>query len=133
LSASKTGDFDFGALALVAFGLVAEGLAAGPFAMEVFETLAFAVVALAAVAFATAALGFAVFATAVFEAGFVEVGFFESVTSAAGVLRVDVLPVFGDTDLDNTDVVRDHSFHCIANAESRHALILGIWCYGFKN
>jgi hypothetical protein len=25
---------------------------------------------------------------------------------------------FGLTDLDNTDVARDHSFHCIANAES---------------
>ena len=24
----------------------------------------------------------------------------------------------GKTDLDNTDVARDHSFHCIANAES---------------
>ncbi|MGC2317539.1 MAG: hypothetical protein WA615_13705, partial [Bradyrhizobium sp.] len=31
---------------------------------------------------------------------------------------VDVLRVFGKTDLDNTDVARDHSFHCIANAES---------------
>jgi hypothetical protein len=25
---------------------------------------------------------------------------------------------FGEAVLDNTDVVRDHSFHCIANAES---------------
>jgi hypothetical protein len=30
-----------------------------------------------------------------------------------------LLPVaLGKTDLDNTDVARDHSFHCIANAES---------------
>src|SRR5262245_52283711 len=34
-------------------------------------------------------------------------------------LSVEALPVaVGKTDLDNTDVVRDHSFHCIANAES---------------
>src|SRR5262245_66357462 len=36
-----------------------------------------------------------------------------------GVLA-DLLGTFGKTDLDfdNTDVARDHSFHCIANAES---------------
>src|SRR5213075_2965385 len=35
-----------------------------------------------------------------------------------GVLLV-LLPVaLGKTDLDNSDVARDHSFHCIANAES---------------
>src|ERR1700761_431209 len=34
------------------------------------------------------------------------------------VLRVLDLADFGKTDLDNTDVARDHSFHCIANAES---------------
>ncbi len=27
-------------------------------------------------------------------------------------------PDLGKTELDNTDVARDHSFHCIANAES---------------
>src|ERR1700678_1648678 len=32
---------------------------------------------------------------------------------------VDVLRALGKTDLDNTGVARDHSFHCIANAESR--------------
>src|SRR6516165_74803 len=31
---------------------------------------------------------------------------------------VDVLRVLGKTGLDNTDVARDHSFHCIAAAES---------------
>src|SRR5674536_176352 len=31
----------------------------------------------------------------------------------------DVLATLGKTDLDNTDVARDHSFHCIASAESR--------------
>src|SRR5436190_1053608 len=31
---------------------------------------------------------------------------------------VDVLRVLGKTDLDNTAVARDHSFHCIAAAES---------------
>jgi hypothetical protein len=32
----------------------------------------------------------------------------------------DLLGTLGktDLDLDNTDVARDHSFHCIANAES---------------
>jgi hypothetical protein len=29
-----------------------------------------------------------------------------------------VLGTLGKTDLDNTGVARDHSFHCIANAES---------------
>ena len=29
-----------------------------------------------------------------------------------------VEPDLGKTDLDNTDVARDHSFHCIATAES---------------
>jgi hypothetical protein len=34
----------------------------------------------------------------------------------------------GKTDLDNTDVARDHSFHCIANAESVAPLtILRMW------
>src|ERR1700680_3222112 len=33
------------------------------------------------------------------------------------VLRA-VFGALGKTDLDNTDVARDHSFHCIANAES---------------
>src|SRR5665647_867865 len=33
------------------------------------------------------------------------------------VLRA-VLGALGKTDLDNTDVARDHSFHCIASAES---------------
>ena len=34
------------------------------------------------------------------------------------VLRVFDEADFGKTDLDNTDVARDHSFHCIANTES---------------
>jgi hypothetical protein len=35
----------------------------------------------------------------------------------------------GKTDLDNTDVARDHSFHCIANAESMTSagFILRMW------
>src|SRR5580698_7642477 len=33
------------------------------------------------------------------------------------VLRA-LLGALGKTDFDNTDVARDHSFHCIANAES---------------
>jgi hypothetical protein len=33
----------------------------------------------------------------------------------AGLVALETL---GKTDLDNTDVARDHSFHCIANAES---------------
>src|SRR5262249_57367467 len=39
--------------------------------------------------------------------------------AAAGVevLR-EVLADLGKTDLDNTDVARDHSFHCIAGTES---------------
>ena len=50
-----------------------------------------------------------------------------SVLSASGcafkaAAWVDVLRVgfvaLGKTDLDNTDVARDHSFHCIAGAES---------------
>src|SRR5689334_14080692 len=44
----------------------------------------------------------------VFAAGFSEVAF-------AVVFALETL---GKTDLDNTDVARDHSFHCIANAES---------------
>src|SRR5436190_23265407 len=35
-----------------------------------------------------------------------------------------VLETLGKTDLDNTDVARDHSFHCIANAESRRTLTI---------
>jgi len=43
------------------------------------------------------------------------------------VLRV-VLGALGKTDLDNTDVARDHSFHCIAGTESRRPLtILRMW------
>src|ERR1700690_4363365 len=38
------------------------------------------------------------------------------------VLRAGLVAVFletlGKTDLDNTDVARDHSFHCIADVES---------------
>jgi hypothetical protein len=38
------------------------------------------------------------------------------------------LETLGKTDLDNTDVARDHSFHCIADAESgRPRTILGMW------
>ena len=43
---------------------------------------------------------------------------------------VDVLRVLGKTGLDNTDVARDHSFHCIAGAESfgaaRHTTHVGL-------
>jgi hypothetical protein len=44
------------------------------------------------------------------------------------VLRAG-LGALGKTDLDNTDVARDHSFHCIADAESfgRPPAILGMW------
>jgi hypothetical protein len=44
-----------------------------------------------------------------------------SVDVLRGVLvavLVAALETLGKTDLDNTDVARDHSFHCIANAES---------------
>src|SRR5712672_3988082 len=45
------------------------------------------------------------------------------------VLRA-VLVALGKTDLDNTDVARDHSFHCIANAESstpaNHTMHVGL-------
>jgi hypothetical protein len=34
------------------------------------------------------------------------------------LLTAALLGALGKTDLDNTDVARDHSFHCIANAES---------------
>jgi hypothetical protein len=37
--------------------------------------------------------------------------------ASVDVLRA-VLGALGKTDLDNTDVARDHSFHCIAGAES---------------
>jgi len=48
-------------------------------------------------------------------------------TAGVDVLRAD-LDTLGKTDLDNTDVARDHSFHCIANAESRRPMtILGMW------
>src|SRR3954447_24711018 len=40
----------------------------------------------------------------------------------AGVLGA-ALETLGKTDLDNTDVARDHSFHCIANAESRRRVL----------
>src|ERR1700730_1939603 len=48
------------------------------------------------------------------------------------VLRA-VLEPLGKTDLDNTDVARDHSLRCIANAESRRPLaILRMWGYRFQ-
>jgi hypothetical protein len=48
-------------------------------------------------------------------------------SASVDVLRALDLTVFGvedldeedEADLDNTEAVRDHSFHCIANAESR--------------
>ena len=44
------------------------------------------------------------------------------------LLEAALRGVFDKTDLDNTDVARDHSFHCIANAESRRPpTILGMW------
>src|SRR5271169_1596447 len=58
-----------------------------------------------------------------------------SVLSASGcafkaAACVDVLRVLGKTDLDNTDVARDHSFHCIASAESstsaHHTMHVGL-------
>src|SRR3569833_4181394 len=46
----------------------------------------------------------------------------------AVLLEAAFLGAFGKTDLDNTDVARDHSFHCIASAESRRPpTILGMW------
>ena len=58
---------------------------------------------------------------AVFAAGFAVVAFAE-------VTFAEALETLGKTDLDNTDVVRDHSFHCIANTESWHPrAILGMW------
>jgi hypothetical protein len=43
-----------------------------------------------------------------------------------GAVRLETL---GKTDLDNTDVARDHSFHCIANTRilRTSALILCMW------
>jgi hypothetical protein len=45
------------------------------------------------------------------------------------VLRALFSGTLGKTDLDNTDVARDHSFHCIANAESFDdpQMIIGMW------
>src|SRR3569832_2254961 len=58
--------------------------------------------------------GYALGKTDFVEADFAEVDFAE----------VDLAEV----DLDNTDVVRDHSFHCIANAESgAHRLHYIMW------
>src|SRR4051812_5200157 len=37
---------------------------------------------------------------------------------SAALVEAAFLGAFGKTDLDNTDVARDHSFHCIAGAES---------------
>src|ERR1700689_5355899 len=56
-----------------------------------------------------------------------------SVLSASGcafkaAACVDVLRVLGKTDLDNTGVARDHSFHCIADAESFDARSLYYAC-----
>jgi hypothetical protein len=52
---------------------------------------------------------------------------FVDVLRALGAL---VLGALGKTDLDNTDVARDHSFHCIANAESmtpaNHTMHVGL-------
>ena len=44
------------------------------------------------------------------------------------VLADEVFEDLGKTDWDNTDVARDHSFHCIASAESLAPLtILCMW------
>ena len=48
--------------------------------------------------------GLALVVEGLVEEGLVEEVFFET--------------AFGEATLDNTDVVRDHSFHCIASAES---------------
>jgi hypothetical protein len=44
-------------------------------------------------------------------------------------LVADFLETLGKTDLDNTDVARDHSFHCIATARILRtpATILCMW------
>src|ERR1700742_2787889 len=66
-----------------------------------------------------------------------------SVLSAAGcafkaAARVDVLRAglvaLGKTELNNTNVARDHSFHCIANAESfgRRPLFYACGVNGFN-
>jgi len=48
------------------------------------------------------------------------------------VLRA-VFSALGKTDLDNTDVARDHSFHCIAGTESGHPqTILLMWGQRFQ-
>lgn len=58
------------------------------------------------------------------EDGFFEAGFLEA-DFAFVVLDLDADLAF---DLDNTDVARDHSFHCIAAVESdRPAMILRMW------
>jgi hypothetical protein len=45
-----------------------------------------------------------------------------------GKTDFDKADFFAKEDLDNTDVARDHSFHCIANAESRRPpAILPMW------
>jgi hypothetical protein len=54
---------------------------------------------------------------------------------AAGFVDVLRAPLgdLGKTDLDNTDVARDHSFHCIANAESgAHGLYYACGVNGFN-
>src|SRR5580692_7060701 len=49
---------------------------------------------------------------------------------SALILGALILGTLGKTDLDNTDVARDHSFHCIANAESvapaNHTMHVGL-------
>jgi hypothetical protein len=49
---------------------------------------------------------------------------------SAAAFALAALGTFGKTDLDNTDVARDHSFHCIANAESgapaNHTMHVGL-------
>ncbi|MGP9814190.1 hypothetical protein ACTZWT_21985 [Rhodopseudomonas sp. NSM] len=63
--------------------------------------------------FDAAVLEAAAFGVAVFDAAAFEVTAFEG---AALDLTAFAVAGFGRADLDNTDVVRDLSFHCIARA-----------------
>jgi hypothetical protein len=76
---------------------------------------------------AAGALAFTSFGAAAF--GFAALGAeaLEDEAFAAGVLRVDVFAAFGETDLDNTDVARDHSFRWCRGADSQRTLMLGMW------
>src|SRR5882757_7307874 len=78
------------------------------------ERIIFSVLSASGCAFKAAALVDVL--RAVFAAGLAVVAFAE--VTFAEAFFAEVLETLGKTDLDNTDVARDHSFHCIANAES---------------